>query len=99
MQERVAWLLTRTVQAPHIFMPHPYLVPVRPRRSLITQSSGIAGLFTVTVWFCPFTLSVKVLGTIPSLLWVRLSHKQCPPDAPFWALYFRSALTYRSSTF
>src|SRR4029077_5303992 len=34
---------TWTVQAPHCAMPHPYLVPVRPRSSRITHSSGVFG--------------------------------------------------------
>src|SRR5208283_574916 len=74
-QERIAWLLTSTVQAPHMFSPQPYLVPVRPSRSLNTHSSGMAGLFTVTVWLCPFTLSVKVADTDPSLYWLYFHRK------------------------
>src|SRR6202049_3182464 len=34
---------TWTVQAPHCAIPHPYLVPVRPRSSRMTQSSGVSG--------------------------------------------------------
>src|ERR1700675_3383147 len=34
---------TWTVQAPHCAIPHPYLVPVRPRSSRITHSSGVSG--------------------------------------------------------
>src|SRR6267154_3161619 len=34
---------TWTVQAPHCAIPHPYLVPVRPRSSRITHSSGVFG--------------------------------------------------------
>src|ERR1700682_2034614 len=34
---------TWTVQAPHCAIPHPYFVPVRPRSSRITHSSGGSG--------------------------------------------------------
>jgi hypothetical protein len=41
-QERAACPSICTVQAPQIATPHPYLVPVRPISSQITQSSGIS---------------------------------------------------------
>ncbi len=43
LQERVATPSMCTVQAPHWAMPQPYLVPVRPICSRITQSSGVSG--------------------------------------------------------
>ena len=44
-----------TVQAPHWAMPHPNLVPVRPRMSRSTQSSGVSGA-TSTARAWPFTV-------------------------------------------
>ncbi len=41
-QERVATPLMCTVQAPHWAMPQPYLVPVNPTVSRMTQSSGVS---------------------------------------------------------
>ena len=41
-QERVATPLMCTVQAPHWAMPQPYLVPVKPIVSRMTQSSGVS---------------------------------------------------------
>jgi hypothetical protein len=49
--ERTALPSTWTVQAPHWAMPQPYLVPVSPRTSRKTQSSGISGS-TSTVYGC-----------------------------------------------
>ncbi len=47
-QARTARPSTWTVQAPHTPIPHPYLVPVKPRKSRSTHSSGIpAGRSTV----------------------------------------------------
>ena len=43
LQERVATPSMCTVQAPHWAMPQPYLVPVRPICSRMTQSSGVSG--------------------------------------------------------
>ena len=42
MQERVGRPSTCTVQAPHMPMPQPNLVPVRPTSSRITHSSGVS---------------------------------------------------------
>src|SRR6202171_2602906 len=42
-QDRTGAPSTCTVQAPHCAMPHPNLVPVSPRISRSTQSSGISG--------------------------------------------------------
>ena len=47
-----------TVQAPHLEMPQPYLVPVSPMLSRSTHRSGVSGS-TSTVWDVPFTMSVK----------------------------------------
>src|SRR5580765_3370257 len=55
-QERSVSPSTCTVQAPHWAMPQPYLVPVRPRSSRRTQSSGVAGS-TSTSRLWPLTLS------------------------------------------
>src|SRR5215207_5237277 len=41
--ERTGWPSRWTVQAPHAAMPHPYFVPVRLRRSLRAQRSGMSG--------------------------------------------------------
>src|ERR1700704_1752316 len=41
--DRIASPSRWTVQAPHSAMPHPYLVPVRPRFSRKTQSRGVEG--------------------------------------------------------
>ena len=40
IQDRVARPSTCTVQAPHMPIPQPNLVPVRPSSSRITQSNG-----------------------------------------------------------
>jgi hypothetical protein len=55
MQERVAAPLRCTVQAPHIEMPQPNLVPVRLSVSRRTQSNGVSSS-TSTTWSVPFTL-------------------------------------------
>src|SRR5258706_12223540 len=57
-QERSGTPLTWTVHAPHWAMPHPYLVPVRPKSSRITQSSGVPGSPSKSRSF-PLTLSVS----------------------------------------
>jgi hypothetical protein len=41
--DRTASPFTCTVQAPHIEMPQPNFVPVKPSSSRMTQSSGISG--------------------------------------------------------
>jgi len=48
-QERVACPSMWTVHAPHCAMPQPYLVPVRPYCSRITQSSGVLGSTSTAV--------------------------------------------------
>src|SRR5204863_9468984 len=52
--ERTAWVPRCTVHAPHCAMPQPNLVPVRPRLSRRTQSSGVLAA-TSTLWRRPFT--------------------------------------------
>src|SRR5947209_1557809 len=42
-QERCTSPLTCTEQAPHCATPQPYLVPVSPTNSRMTQSSGVSG--------------------------------------------------------
>ena len=42
-QERTAWPLMCTVQAPHMAMPQPNLVPVSRSSSRITHSRGVSG--------------------------------------------------------
>src|SRR5258706_9937819 len=50
MQDRVARPSTCTVQAPHMPIPQPNFVPVRPSSSRIAQSRGVSsGLVTETV--------------------------------------------------
>src|SRR5579862_3478112 len=56
--ERIATPSIWTVQAPHCAMPQPYLVPVRPTRSRIAHSSGMAGSAS-TVWILLLIFSVK----------------------------------------
>src|ERR1700756_4770372 len=58
MQERVARPSTCTVQAPHIPMPHPNLVPVRFAVSRITHSSGVSSGTSADIGL---PLSVKVV--------------------------------------
>src|SRR5579884_2233456 len=58
MQERIAWPLRWTVQAPQSAIPQPNFVPVIPSVSRKTQRSGIAGL-TLTVCGLPFTLNLN----------------------------------------
>src|SRR5262245_56380517 len=55
-QERTAAPSMWTVHAPHCAMPQPYLVPVSPTCSRITQSSGVSG---VTLTSTDFPLIVK----------------------------------------
>ena len=51
MQERVGRPPTWTVQAPHIPMPQPNFVPVRPMTSRITHNRGVSSsASTVTAW-------------------------------------------------
>src|SRR5437773_11009998 len=51
-----------TVHAPHCATPQPYLVPVRPTCSRITQSRGVVGS-TWTSWDLP--LIVRRIATPP----------------------------------
>src|SRR5206468_2651172 len=60
-QVRVATPSRCTVHAPHCAMPQPNFVPVRPRVSRSTQSSGVSGL-SVTERDLPLT--VNVIGDI-----------------------------------
>ena len=62
-QLRVGAPLISTVQAPHCEMPHPYLVPVRPSCSRMTQSNGVPG----SAWYCitlPLRLRVGIEGSL-----------------------------------
>src|SRR5437763_10937702 len=54
--DRVATPSIWTVQAPHWAMPQPYLVPVRPKVSRNTHSSGVSGS-TSASRVCPLILS------------------------------------------
>src|SRR5438874_5432999 len=60
--ERCTSPLMCTEHAPHCAMPQPYLVPVRPTCSRITQSSGVFGS---TSTLCVFPLMDKriILGS------------------------------------
>ena len=62
--ERTASPLICTVQAPHRLSPQPNLVPVIPRFSRITQSSGVSAWSTSTVRRRPFT---EILAMMYSL--------------------------------
>ena len=48
--ERAALPSMCTVQAPHMPMPHPNFVPVRPASSRITQSSGVSASASTVTW-------------------------------------------------
>src|SRR6266566_3787238 len=65
MQERVAWPLICTVQAPQRAMPQPNLVPVISSVSRSTQSRGMSGL-TSTDWDLPFNVKLIAMGDLPS---------------------------------
>src|SRR5260370_28653883 len=72
MQERVERPSTCTVHAPHIPIPQPNLVPVRPSSSRITQSNGVSsGLPTETLR----PLIVKVVITNCSSLLLARRHQ------------------------
>jgi hypothetical protein len=60
MQERVAAPSICTVHAPHSAMPQPNFVPVMPRTSRNTQSSGVSPS-TSAVRSTPLTLIVKAM--------------------------------------
>src|SRR5947207_15666752 len=63
-QDRVAWPLMCTVQAPHWAMPQPYFVPVSPSSSRSTHSRGVSGA-DCTVTALPLILSVLAMGRSP----------------------------------
>src|SRR5579872_1948533 len=74
VQERIALPFSSTVHDPQSPMPHPYLVPVRPRMSRRYHMSGISGSPS-KVWDCPLTLKrtmtdsrVETLGNIEAIL-------------------------------
>src|SRR5215831_2127607 len=54
-QDRSGLLSRNTVQAPHMAMPQPNFVPVRPRLSRSTHNSGVSGK-TSTPWLPPLIL-------------------------------------------
>ena len=64
LQERTGAPSICTVQAPHCAMPQPYFVPVRPRFSRGTQSSGVSAsastskLFPLTERMAMFVFSM-----------------------------------------
>src|SRR5689334_8489325 len=64
MHERVAAPSKWTVQAPHSAMPQPNLVPVMPRTSRSTQSSGVSPS-TSTLCVVPLTLRSKAMASSP----------------------------------
>src|SRR3954462_11389802 len=61
IQERVGSPSTCTVQAPHSAMPQPNFVPVMPRTSRSTQSSGVSPS-TSTEWLVPLMLISNDMG-------------------------------------
>src|SRR5438105_866077 len=62
-QERTGCPPTCTVQAPHAAIPQPYFVPVRPRSSRSTQSSGVSGSASTCT---ARLLTVKLIMGLPS---------------------------------
>src|SRR5215467_2791900 len=60
MQDRAATPSTCTVQAPQSATPQPNLVPVMPRTSRNTQSSGVSPS-TSTLWVFPLILMLKAM--------------------------------------
>src|SRR5258705_5759097 len=65
-QERIAAPSRCTVHAPHWATPQPYLVPVRPTCSRITQSRGVLGL-TSTSWDLPLIVRrIAFLHVVPA---------------------------------
>ena len=78
---------TSTLQAKHCSIPQPYFVPVSPRMSRRTQSSGIS-LGAVTAWFTPLTFNVyETVSAIKGASWwgnlvqvrVAFGEKLAPP--------------------
>src|SRR5829696_7737324 len=63
MHERIGLPSRCTVHAPHNAMPQPNLVPVMPRLSRKTQSSGVLGS-TSTPRFLPL-ISRSIIGSPP----------------------------------
>src|SRR5580765_7677803 len=61
-QDRIAAPSRCTVHAPHCATPQPYLVPVRPTCSRITQSRGVLGL-TSTSRALPLTVK-RAIGSL-----------------------------------
>jgi hypothetical protein len=55
--ERMGSPSTCTVHAPHWAMPQPYFVPVNPRSSRNTQSKGVSGSASTSL-FRPLTFSM-----------------------------------------
>src|SRR5437773_10498326 len=84
-QVRVATPSRCTVQAPHWAIPQPNLVPVSPRLSRSTHSSGVSGA-TLTVARLPLT--VKLMGGMSVVLYRGIVNNvhRAPPgwkgDAP-----------------
>src|SRR5262245_37125650 len=77
LHERMGWPSMCTVQAPHSAMPQPNLVPVIPRVSRMTHSSGVSGS-TSTLWAWPLT-SRLIMGSshVAGLKWRH--HMPRPP--------------------
>src|SRR5271154_1715296 len=72
MQERTASPFTCTVQAPHMAMPHPNLVPVMLRASRRTHSSGISGAASTV---CGFPFKVNLMDATQNLLRDRVGSR------------------------
>ena len=66
MQERVGRPPTCTVQAPHMPIPQPNFVPVRPIASRITQSSGVSSS-TSTDTDRPLIWNVVMVERLPTV--------------------------------
>ena len=64
-QDRIAWPLAWTVQAPQAPMPQPYFVPFRSSTSRSTHSRGMSG-GTSTVVDRPFTFNVTGMASVPA---------------------------------
>jgi hypothetical protein len=58
-----------TVQAPHCAMPHPYLVPVIPSASRMTQSSGVSPS-TSTLRRSPLIFRSYAMNSSLQLIWL-----------------------------
>src|SRR5271156_748422 len=87
-QERTASPSSCTVQAPHSAIPQPYFVPVRPRFSRRTHSSGMAGS-TSSEDRLPLTTRV-------SMAYPRAEDTAFMPECkPGWANYWGSKAHFR----